>query len=112
MRLGCKEKSKFKHHHSEFQLKLMRKPPLLLGEIVQRGFKAYLPKDVEEKRIFYKVLDNIAIIGTPDFYSQSRRGVYELKFTRRKLKLYEHHRLRACIYRWLSEAEHAHLPYC
>ena len=52
----------------------MCKPPLLQDEIVQRGVKAYLSKNVEEKRIFYKILSNIAIIGTPDFYSESGGG--------------------------------------
>ena len=55
----------------------MCKPLLLLGEIVQRGVKAYLSKNFEEKRIFYKVLGDMAIIGTPDFYSESRRSVYD-----------------------------------
>jgi len=55
----------------------MCKPPLLLGEIVQRGVKAYLSKSVEEERVFYKVLGDIAIIDTPDFYSESRRSVYD-----------------------------------
>jgi len=50
---------------------------LLLGEIVQRGVKAYLSKSVEEERIFYKVLGDMAIIGTPNFYSESRRSVYD-----------------------------------
>jgi hypothetical protein len=58
----------------------MQRLPLLLGEIVQRGAKAYLPGDVEEERTFRKVLGDTAIIGTPDFYSQSRKSVYELKF--------------------------------
>jgi len=49
---------------------------------------------------------------TPDFYSESRMSVYELKFTHMKPKVLEHHRLRACIYKWLSEAEHSYLLYC
>jgi len=53
-------------------------------------------------------LDDTAIIGILDFYSESIRSVYELKFTRRKSKLYEQHRLRACVYKWHSEAEHVH----
>ena len=101
-----------RHKYPELQHKLMRRAPLLLGEIVQRGVKAYLPNDIEEEKIFHKLLRDTAIIGTPDFYSESRRSVYELKFTRRKPKLYEHHRLRACVYKWLSEAEHAYLLYC
>ena len=109
---SCRRKSELRHRHPELQLKLMRKPPLLLGEIVQRGVKVYLPKDVEEERMFCKVLGDTAIIGTPDFYSKFRRSVYELKFTHRKPKLYEHHRLKACIYKWLSDAEHAYLLYC
>ena len=52
----------------------MRRAPLLLDEIVQRGVEAYLPRDVEEERIFYKVLGNTAIVGTPDFYSKPRRS--------------------------------------
>jgi len=57
-------------------------------------------------------MNSTAIIGTSDFYSESRRSVYEPKFTHRKPRLYEHHRLRASIYKWLSEGEHAYLPYC
>ena len=66
------------------------------------------PKDVEEEKMFYRVLDDTAIIGALDFYSESMGSVYELKFTRRKSKLYEQHRLRACVYKWLSEAEHVY----
>lgn len=51
-------------------------------------------------------------MGSPDFYSESRRSVYELKFTRRRPKLYEHHRLRACVYKWLSDAELTYLLCC
>jgi len=109
---SCKRKSEFRCRYPELQRKLIHRAPLLLGEIVQREVKAYLPRDFEEERIFYKTLEDIAIVGTPDFYSESRRSVYELKFTRRRPKLYEHHRLRACIYRWLSKAEHAYLLYC
>jgi len=109
---SCKKKSKLRHRYPEFQRKLMRRVPLLLGEIVQRGVKTYLPKDVEEEKIFYKILNDTAIIGTPDFYSESGRSIYELKFTRRKPKLYERHRLRACIYKWLSGTEYAYLLYC
>jgi hypothetical protein len=109
---ACKRKSELKQAYPKLELELMHRPPLLLGEIVQRGVKAYLPRDVEEERIFHKVLGNTAIIGTPDFYSQSRRSVYELKFTRGKPEPLKHHRLRACIYRWLSDAKHAYLLYC
>ena len=43
-------------------------------------------------------LDDTAIIGILDFYSEAIRSVYELKFTRRKSKLYEQHRLKGlCI---------------
>jgi len=77
----------------------MRRASHLLGEIIQREVKAYLPRDVEEERIFYKVIGDIAIIDTPNFYSQSRRSIYELKLTRRRPKLYEHHRLGVSIYR-------------
>jgi len=66
---------------------------------------------VEEEKMFYKVLDDTAIIGTLDSYFESRRSVYELKFTRRKSKLYEQHRLRACVYKWLLKAEHAYPLY-
>jgi hypothetical protein len=77
----------------------MHKAPLLLDQIVQRGVKAYLPRYAREERIFYKVLGDIAVIGTPDFYSESRGSVCELKFTSKRPKLYGHHRLRACIYK-------------
>ena len=77
----------------------MRRASLLLGEIIQREVKAYLPRDVEEERIFYKVLGDIAIIDTSNFYSQSRRSIYELNLTRRRSNLYEYHRLRVSIYR-------------
>ncbi|MBS7618894.1 hypothetical protein KEJ25_09965 [Candidatus Bathyarchaeota archaeon] len=90
----------------------MRKPPLLLGEIVQRGVKAHLPRDVEEERAFYKKLSKIIVTGTPDFYPESRRSIYELKFMHRKPEVLEHHRLRASMYKWLSNAEHAYLLYC
>ena len=62
-----KRKSDSRYSYPELYHKLMCKPLLLLGEIVQRGVKAYLSKNVEEERIFYKILGNIAIIGTPDF---------------------------------------------
>ena len=39
-------------------------------EVLKRIYR----KNVEEKRIFYKILGNIAIIGTPDFYSESGGG--------------------------------------
>jgi hypothetical protein len=109
---SCKRKIELKQAYPELELELMHRPPLLLGEIVQRGVKAYLPKDVEEEKIFHKVLGDTVIIGMPDFYSESRRSVYELKFTRGDPKPLEHHRLRASIYKWLSEAEHAYLLYC
>ncbi|MEM0328649.1 MAG: hypothetical protein QW046_03145 [Candidatus Micrarchaeaceae archaeon] len=67
----------------------MHKLPLLLGEIVQRGVKAYFPKDIEEEIAFY-----------------------ELKFTRGNLKVLEHHKLRASMYKWLSNTEHSYLLYC
>jgi hypothetical protein len=41
-----------------------------------------------------------------------RKSVYELKFMRGKPEPLKHHRLRACIYKWLSDAEHAYLLYC
>jgi hypothetical protein len=109
---SCKGKSELRRAYPKLELELMHKPPLLLGEIVQRGVKAYLPEDVEEERMFHKVLGDTVIVGTPDFYSESRRSVYELKFTNMRPKPYEHHKLRACIYKWLSEAEHAYLLYC
>ena len=46
----------------------------MFREVLKR---IYLSKNVEEERIFYKVLGDIAIIGTPDFYSESRRSVYD-----------------------------------
>lgn len=109
---ACKKKFELKQIYPKLELELMYRPPLLLGEIVQRGVKAYLPKDVEEEIIFHKILGNTAIIGTPDFYSQSRKSVYELKFTRGKPEPLKHHRLRICIYKWLSDAEHTYLLYC
>ena len=108
---SCKKKTELRQTYPKLELELMRKPPLLLGEIVQRGVKAYLPKDVEEERIFYKTLGDIAVIGTPDFYSEFRKSVYELKFTRGNPKPLEHHRLRANMYKWLSNAEHSYLLY-
>ena len=71
-----------------------------------------MPKDVEEERIFHKVLNDVAIIGTSDFYSGSRRSVYELKFTRGNPKPLENHKLRASMYKWFSDAEHPYLLYC
>jgi CRISPR/Cas system-associated exonuclease Cas4 (RecB family) len=109
---SCRRKSELRKAYPKLELELMQRPPLLLGEIVQRGVKAYLPEDVEEERTFHKVLGDTVIIGTPDFYSQSRKSVYELKFMRGKPEPLKHHRLRACIYRWLSDAEHAYLLYC
>ncbi|MEM4311490.1 MAG: hypothetical protein QXX95_03790 [Nitrososphaerales archaeon] len=109
---SCKRKTELRQIYPKLELELMRKPPLLLGEIVQRGVKAYLPKDVEEERIFHKIVGNTAIIGTPDFYSESRKSVYDVKFTRCKPKLLEHHRLRASMYEWLLNAEHSYLLYC
>ncbi|MEM3905955.1 MAG: hypothetical protein QXZ17_03665 [Nitrososphaerota archaeon] len=108
----CKRKAELRQIYPKLELELMRKPPLLLGEIVQRGVKAYLPRDVEEKRIFHKVIGDTAIIDTPDFYSESRKSVYDVKFTRCKPKLLEHHRLRASMYERLSNAEHSYLLYC
>lgn len=108
----CKRKAELRQIYLKLELELMYKPPLILGEIVQRGVKAYLPKDVEEERIFYKVLGNTVIVGMPDFYSESRRSVYELKFVRGNPKLLEHHRLRASMYKWLSDSEHSYLLYC
>lgn len=52
------------------------------------------------------------IIDTPDFYSKSRRSVYELEFMNEKPKLLDYHRLRASMYKWLSNAEHSYLLYC
>jgi len=109
---SCERKSEFRYSYPELHRKLMCKLLLLLDEIVQRGVKAYLSKNVEEGIIFYKVLGDIAIISTPNFYSRSRRSVYELKFTHRRPEPYEHHRLRSCIYKWLSGAEHVYLLYC
>ena len=79
---------------------------------LQRGVKAYLPEDFEEERTFHKVLGDTVIKGTSDFYLQLRKSVYELKFMRGKPEPLRHHRLRACIYKWLSDAEHAYLLYC
>ncbi|MEM1643461.1 MAG: hypothetical protein QXO91_00660 [Desulfurococcaceae archaeon] len=73
---SCKRKTELRQIYPKHELELMRKPPPLLGEIVQRGVKAYLPKDVEEERIFHKIVDDTAIIGMPDFYSESRKSVY------------------------------------
>ncbi|MEM0011356.1 MAG: hypothetical protein QXW39_03460 [Candidatus Bathyarchaeia archaeon] len=67
---------------------------------------------MEEERIFHKIVGNTAIIGTPDFYSEFRKSVYDVKFIRAKPKLLEHHRLRASMYKWLSNAEHSYLLYC
>ena len=64
---SCKRKSEFRYSYPELNCKLVCKPLLLLGEIVQRGVKACLLKNVEEERIFYKILGNIAIIDTSDF---------------------------------------------
>lgn len=61
---SCKRKTELRQIYPKLELELMCKPPLLLGEIVQRGVKAYLPKDVEEERIFHKIVDDTAIIGT------------------------------------------------
>ncbi|MEM3522060.1 MAG: hypothetical protein QW723_06220 [Candidatus Bathyarchaeia archaeon] len=96
---SCKRKTELRQIYPKLELELMRKPPLLLGEIVQRGVKAYLPKDVEEERIFQKIMGDVAIIGTPDFYSESRKSVYDVKFIRGKPKPLEHHRLRASLYK-------------
>ena len=64
---SCKRKSELRKAYPKLELELMHKPPLLLEEIVQKGVKAYLPEDVEEERIFHKVLSDTVIIGTPDF---------------------------------------------
>ena len=39
---SCRRKSEFRHSYSEFNHKLVCKPPLLLGKTIQRGVKAYL----------------------------------------------------------------------
>jgi hypothetical protein len=64
---SCRRKNEFRKAYPKLELELMQRPPLLLGEIVQKGVKAYLPEDVEEGRTFHKVLGDTAIIGTPDF---------------------------------------------
>lgn len=91
---SCRKKSELGKVYPELEKELMGKPPVMLGEIVQRGVKAYLPKDVEEGRIFCKLVGDFVVIGTPDFYSESRRSVYELKFISSKPKVLEHHRLK------------------
>ena len=109
---SCRKKTELKQVYAKLELELMRKPPLLLGEIIQRGIREYLPKDVEEERIFYKVLGDVAIMGMPDFYSKSRKSVYDVKFIKGEPKLLEHHKLRANMYKWLSDTEHSYLLYC
>ena len=37
---SCRRKSEFRHSYPKLEQKLMRKPPSLLGEIVQRGVRA------------------------------------------------------------------------
>ena len=66
---SCRRKSEFRKAYPKLELELVQRSPLLLGEIVQKGVKAYLPEDIEEERTFHKVLGDTVIIGTPDFCS-------------------------------------------
>lgn len=108
----CPEKLKFREKMSELELLTSFIPSVILGEIVEQGVKEYLEKIGFKKfnGFCIKEYKDFVIAGSPDYISDNRKIIIDVKFSRRGI-LREHHYLRVRLYLTICDSEKGYILY-
>ena len=110
--LLCPLKLEFKEKLSEIELLTSFKPSILVGEIVEQGVREYLERlgFIKADYVCIKEFDDFILAGSPDYCTNDRSKIVDIKFSKLPL-IKEHHYKRLAVYLNICNSKEGYLLY-